>query len=307
MKHWYIKAITQKVISLLPFGRSFNLILQQNLTRGLVLTPSFFEDKLAQVRFHHCAYRKSASGIPQHCLELGSGWHPVVPVALYLLGAKRIVTLDVVPMLNRNRVIETLRMFVRNDNLPGKYIPVIPERMKDLRHLLENHSESDLHEILERLNIQYLTGNTVTMKLPAKYFDLVFSNNTLQHIYADALPAILANIRSAGKATTVHSHFIDLIDQFHHFDRRLNRYNFLRYSPAKWKWIDNSIVHQNRLRIDDYRELLRSAGFTIAQEENNPGFPDELAAIPLHETFRQKSPETNAVIHSYIVAYARSE
>ena len=304
MKRWVIKAVVQKTFSLLPGGRRLNYLLQKHVTRGLHLTNAQVHDKLAQLGNHLQASGKYGAGsIPQQCFELGSGYHPVIPVALFLAGTERITTADIRHLYSRERVNETLLFFAEflqeGNTIPG--ITVQPERRATLHRLSETNSLL-LAELLSALHIDYVVGSPQHLNFGRHVYDLVISNNTLQHIHSDELIPILRNLRNAAKKKAVHSHFVDLIDQYHHFDRRVSRFNFLRYSPAKWRWIDNSLVHQNRLRIDDYRRIFADAGYAITEEQAVNGQPDELTGVPIHPIFSAKAVSDLLVVHCNIVA-----
>ena len=304
MKRWVLKAAVQKTFSLLPGGRALNYLLQKHATRGMQLTASHVHDKLEQLGNHLRTAEKFGSGVgPEQVLELGSGYHPVIPVALFLSGAERVTTADILPLYSRERVNETIAFFaefLRHGNtIPG--VAVQPARKETLERLAENHSLS-LPALLQTLHIDYALGRPQLLNFGREVYDLVISNNTLQHIRSSELVPILENLRIAAKKEAVHSHFIDLIDQLHHFDRSLSRYNFLRYSPQQWKWIDNSIVHQNRLRVDDYRKIFADAGYVITEEQADAGFPDELSRLPLNVAFIPKSKADLLITHCTIVS-----
>jgi hypothetical protein len=97
------------------------------------------------------------------------------------------------------------------------------------------------------------------------------------------------------------SHFIDMSDHFAHFDAGINIYNFLQFTPRQWQLIDNSIQPQNRLRVDDFRQMFRDAGIDITEEIARLGHLDQLKEIKLDKAFSTKKPEDVAVSHVQMI------
>ena len=81
------------------------------------------------------------------------------------------------------------------------------------------------------------------------------------------------------------SHFIDMSDHFAHFDKSITIYNFLRFSERQWKWIDNIIQPQNRLRIFDYKRIFADLEIPITSDTVREGNLNELQSIPLSIEF----------------------
>lgn len=92
MPHWILKAVVQGGISVLPKSQLWNHLFQKCVTKSLDLNTSRFERKLIQCKRHMENYltimptRKTLFSV----LELGTGWHPIIPVSLYLCGASKI-------------------------------------------------------------------------------------------------------------------------------------------------------------------------------------------------------------------------
>ena len=82
------------------------------------------------------------------------------------------------------------------------------------------------------------------------------------------------------------SHWIDLSDEYAYFDSKITPYNFLRFSPQSWRWINNPLIPLNRMRISDFRRVIGHAGFRIVDEKIRQGEEADLARVPLAEEFR---------------------
>ena len=87
----------------------------------------------------------------------------------------------------------------------------------------------------------------------------------------DQLVRLLAGLRAVTVGITTHS--IDYSDHYARSDRRLSRFNFLKYDDAQWRPFNSGLQYVNRLRHSDYVRLFREAGFAILEESSVPGEP----------------------------------
>ena len=304
MRRWYFKAIIQKLLSWLPGGKGLNRFMQTYVTRGLRLTDELINDKLQHAAHHYSAFKKHMDeGEKMIVLELGTGWFPVVPISMYLLGASEIATLDLHRLMSRKNFVRTVAKFSeyhRDGNL-RKYLNKYDE--KKLRNLEEiARSSTSLEEILVEVRIDYLVGDIGKLVLQASHFNLIISNNTFEHIYPDTLKNIFVEFRRLSSDGALMSHFVDMSDHFSHFDRSISIYHFLKFSNRTWRWIDNRIQPQNRERISFYRELYRSEGSKILEEKRRPGNLSELEMIKPAAKFKDIPPPDMAISHVYLVS-----
>jgi hypothetical protein len=84
-------------------------------------------------------------------------------------------------------------------------------------------------------------------------------------------------------------HYIDLADHYAGFDARITAYNFLRFSDRTWRWYNNKLHYQNRLRVNDYRALHEAAGWHVTAEKNGSKPVEDLRSVPLDERWRDYS------------------
>ncbi len=302
---WILKAIVQKTISFLPYSQRINYFFQKYVTKGVVLSDTYFEDRLGHARTHIRAYQTHAAGAPlRNTLELGAGWYPVVPLALYLYGAEKIRTADVTLLSNAQHFRTTIRKFLEYADA-GKldaYFPYRPDRLLRLRELLEQSTSTDFAGLTAAVHIEYLVQDARQLDLVDHSIDLAHSNNTFEHIYPGILLGILREFKRVVRPGGIQSHFIDLSDHFAHFDPSITIYHFLQFSPFAWRYIDNSVQPLNRLRIPDYRRLYREAGLTIDAEELRPGSTEQLRQVPVHACFQGNTEEENAVSHAHLLS-----
>ena len=115
MKKWIMKAIVQKVVSHLPAAHKINYLVHKHITIGKELSEDFFLDRLSHFTNHYQFLKKyhANPGPELNVLELGTGWHPIVPVAFFLSGHTDIITIDIRPQLYPEMVQQTLNWFLK--------------------------------------------------------------------------------------------------------------------------------------------------------------------------------------------------
>ncbi|MBP6829018.1 MAG: class I SAM-dependent methyltransferase [Saprospiraceae bacterium] len=302
---WILKAIVQKTISYLPYSQRINYFFQKYVTKGVQLSDAYFEDRLGHAKTHIEAWEQFSGGRPlRSTLELGAGWYPVVPIALYLYGAETIRTADITLLSDAGHLRTTISKFLEyaERGRLTTWLSFRPDRLEQLRALVAGDKPADFETLARTLHIEYLIQDARHLPLPDGSIDLVHSNNTFEHIYPDILIDLLREFKRIVRPGGVQSHFIDLSDHFAHFDTSITIYHFLRFSPAAWRWIDNSIQPLNRLRITDYRRLYREAGIPVDKEVLRPGNVEELRKGSVDASFLQNTEEENAVSHGHFVS-----
>ncbi len=304
MKKWVVKAIVQKIISFLPNSNKINYLFQKYVTKGVILSDEYFRDRLAHGIQHIQAYKKQAGELNGNTLELGTGWYPVVPIAMFLSGAEKIITVDISPLTDKEKVLTTVKMFIeyrKQQQLPAELL-INEARFALLSDLVTDHSGSDLKQILEKLRITYLNTDARHLPFPDGYFQLIHSNNTFEHIYEPILAGILKEFKRLLAPGGVMSHFIDMSDHFAHADAGITIYNYLKYSENQWKKIDNDVQPQNRMRICQYRTLYKKLSLPIVDENLRPGDITALKTLTLSAPFNNFKAEEVAVSHGYIIS-----
>jgi hypothetical protein len=211
-------------------------------------------------------------------LEIGTGWHPVAPLALRAAGATSVITLDVTSHLRVREIRETLAVIA--SGLAAGTLDSTDHRFGQVLHdALALSEETPPDELLSACGVVSLVGDATAIDLPDRSIDLSVSNNTFEHIPAPDLLDILAEMRRLATPRGGSAHFVDLKDHYHMVDPTIGVYNFLQYSDRRWRWYNNSLHFQNRLRAPDYRRLVEDAGFRIADERVERGSPTELDGI----------------------------
>jgi len=304
---WKAKAIVQKSISYLPKKEKINFLFQKYVTKGVYLTDDYFTYKITHARDHLNYFRKcSDKDFKQSTfLELGTGWYPIIPIAMYLSDFEDIVSIDIQTWMNKESQITTIEQFVtwRADAKLAVFLPVINEaKWNVLLDILKNKDQLTKEDINKKIHLKSYIQDARKTDFEKESFDFICSNNTFEHIPKNILIPILSEFKRLIKPQGVMSHFIDMSDHFAHFDKTINIYNFLRFSQNKWDWIDNSIQPQNRMRFKDYKAIYHHLDIPITEESCRKGDLDKLKEIPLAPMYQDYTPKELAISHGYLVS-----
>ncbi len=312
MSIWIAKAIIQKSISFLPYSHRINYLFQKHITKGVTLTDALMDDKLIHCASHYKSFKQhhelgknKTIPAPNTLLEIGTGWFPIVPIGMYLLGAGKIYTVDLTPLLRTENVRITLAKFLAYEKSGqlANFLPnILPERLALLKKIAQQAPQLEYAAILDALHIEPLVADARKLDLPTASMDVIMSNNTFEHIYEGILRAILTSFYRLLKPNGIMSHFVDMSDHFAHLDKSITTYNFLQYSPKKWAFIDNDIQPQNRLRLNHQRQLQVDAGFKILTEINRPGDEAAFQKIELDAHFADIDLKDLLVTHTLLVS-----
>jgi ubiquinone/menaquinone biosynthesis C-methylase UbiE len=177
----------------------------------------------------------------------------------------------------------------------------LSERVSSLQEVLSKNKISE-KEILEHLRFNYQIADARKTIYKDNYFDLIHSNNTLEHIEPLILKDILNEFKRIQKEESVLSHFIDLSDHFAHYDNSITIYNFLRFSDNQWKIIDNSLQPQNRMRLTDYKALYDSLGIKFEITELREGDVKVLQSVSINKKYKDYSMNELAVSHCQFIS-----
>lgn len=292
MKKWILKAIIQKVITYLPFSFHFNYFFQKYITRSVRLSNDFFEIMLTHfAEFNEYSNKHQKKFIHKKALELGTGWHPIMPMCLYLAGCEEIHTVDLRCLLrkeNLKTLLDKLITYHDNGKLQ-KFIPNIQEeRIDQLKKLLANADQLTITEILQKFNITQTIMDAQQMDFKDDDFDFTYSVNVLEHVNGDVIEGISKEFYRVLKVKGLAYHAIGVYDHFVHVDNNISKFNYLKYSEKQWRFIDNGIQPQNRKRISHFREIFIQEGYTILDEIFWEAEPLELAKIKVHPDFKDQ-------------------
>ena len=307
MKKWYLKAIIQKTISFLPFRNRINFFFQKYVTRGVDLNEEHFFNKFSHLCDHLEHYQQQSGkddleGIA--CLELGTGWYPIIPLGYFLKGAARVYSVDISAHLTQATFLRCLEEMERHEERIRAGLGTIREdRWQLLRNIRREYSSyQSLDEICKLIHFSPIVADARELDIPDNDIQLISSNNTYEHIYSEVLGGIIKNLWRLLAPGGLMSHFIDMSDHFAHMDSSIDIYNFLRFTETQWQMIDNSIQPQNRWRLQHYRELYQELGIPFMESKLRPGDTALVSATPLVPPFSAMPLEEVAISHGYMLS-----
>lgn len=264
---WRIKAFFQKCLSLTRLGDKLNHI-PATLTKD-------YHYNVVNYQLHESLRKFSLIelDLSQCCcaLEIGTGYSLISSVVLYLLGFKKIVTVDV----NKDVSFNTLRKqvkyleeedFVEKISIHGRLKrKTILEELENIRHC------NSLKEVLSYCNMTYLAPYTVELiEKEATTFHYICSQVVFEHIQPEILEILAKKMKIWLGDGCYSVHTVNFIDHFANpgffQDKKISEFNFLKYSDSYWKyWAGNPIAYTNRLSYLYYLNLFERKGLKVLE------------------------------------------
>lgn len=255
--HWKLKAALFRFFELVPYGEDLHFWTQRKVTRTW---PRPAEDisSLVRAAAQNIADFERHSDLPLGSatfFELGAGRDLVVPIAMRLLGAGKIIATDI-------GRLASLALVNAAASSAARQIGV-------------NVPQFSSWAALDEFGVAYWAPfDASTEALPA--MDAFISNEVLEHIPPTILSKIFRRVaeRLPDKGVSIHA-----VDYGDHYARgsKVSRYNFLQFTEEQWRRFNPGAHYVNRLRHCQVRSLIEEAGFNITDEltysENlPPGF-----------------------------------
>jgi SAM-dependent methyltransferase len=290
--NWRIKGLVQKTLSSMPGGTRLNDLLQRSIgdmrdfEAHLTVKVKDWAGFAARLKKLNVAMQ----GL--RIVEVGTGWFPTLPVCFSLAGASTCVTFDLKRHLNdrlTRRMLEGLQA----------YLPFIADLCQ--REVAEIQSAYDkinratsTKDVLGRASIEYFApANAARSGLPDNSVDMVFSNSVLEHVPAGVISELLLEGNRILRPGGVAIHTVNCGDHYAYFDPDITPINYLNYSENRWRFWNNGLLFQNRLRPRDIIELATQSGMEIIFREQTikRELIDKLGSLPISREFAHYSPE----------------
>jgi len=303
---WRVKACAQALLSAVPGGRSINFALQKMLgTFDMISIRGTLRQGLRMVR----VCREQGLDVDGSVIvEIGTGWHPALPLLLSCLGAKEVITYDIARLVNRHLALITLKQLIAS-------FPEICEDTGIARPILDAwrttlDTREDVPSFLRSARIRYVApGDAARTGLPNASVDLVFSHGVLEHVPRDTVDVFLRESYRILKPSGLMYHRIGLHDHYVAFDKAISMVNFLKYSDRAWRFLGQSRLHyQNRLRCSEFLQLIRDRGLRLLWHDTRTDHRSlqALSHIRVAERFMNLSPEDLAT-HVLMVLASKPE
>jgi SAM-dependent methyltransferase len=307
--NWKLKAKIQNLVGLLPNFLSYSIYywIQRNFgsLKDSKLNPT--SRLLAGIETVKRLEQVDRSPIGTTFLEVGTGRRINTILAFWLLGAEKVITVDLNPYLKDELVRADLNYIVKNkseiESLFGNRI--FNHRLDALLEFVE--SPYQIKSLLEFLNIEYIApGDASHLNLPDSSVDFHTSYTVLEHIPPEIIKAILKEGKRILKQDGLFVHCIDYSDHFSNSDKSISSVNFLQFSDDDWGNIaGNKYMYMNRLRHDDFINLFQDLNHYILI--NEPTKNDNLLSVVessdfvLSEKFKHKSKDVVATTSAWFI------
>lgn len=242
-----------------------------------------------------------AAGIPsieeKRCLEIGTGYVGSSSVAMWLLGAKTVTSID----LNRLFVPSALKG------------AILSSEKENLFEILRGSivSERSLKERIDAVHdwaasgagrnigfFEYIAPADVLTSEFSEKFDLIFSVSTLEHLPRSQIDKFVRKTAYAIAEGGMSLHFIDLTD---HYDRHGNPLGFLSVAQSDYSEDADADARGNRIRPAEWLTIFRRAGLkadvVISRSASGDRLPAVLAS-PFDEMSREEILVTDILLRA---------
>lgn len=293
--NYIFKCSIQHVLSRIPKGELANRWLQIHGTKHLPVNEELLQNKITIGKFHlehflklNDLSLKSFENVKS--FEFGAGYDLIIPIIFSYAGLEEITCIDIKDKVSPFLVADIIERLKNHNDLkefPDKNIHTHPSIAKsNLKSILKNN-----------YRINYIApADASKTNFPDNHLEFIAINATFEHIPLNSIKEILKEAFRILKPGGIFSTVIDYRDNWAYVDSRLSHYNYLKYSPSKWKLLNPSHNYQNRLRHKDYLKLFESAGFKMK------------LVLPTHTTPEQKDALNNLKIDEYFTnKYSQEE
>lgn len=290
---WRMKAVVQGVLSRVPGGTMVNDQLQR-IAGGRRDGGAHVDAKVeADWLVHQTILRDLRFRIQDRVvLEIGTGWLPVFPLCYALAGARRCYTYD----LNRHLHFASIRRtLVRLERHLGAIAGATAEAESVVKARWQRLMQAgEGEQLLAAAGIEYRAPfDACATALPDASVALVFSNSVLEHVSPRVLVPLMHESGRVLETDGLSLHSVNCGDHYAYFDRSITPIHYLRFSDRQWRWWNNDLLYQNRLRPSDLVAAAREARMEIVLDLHvpRPDLMSRLAELPIAAEFRRYPPE----------------
>lgn len=299
--NWRRKAQIQNIVAALPLADAIYFALQRmcgSLRRGQSDPREWFTAAAQFVAWLEAAGRSIAGG---RVLEVGTGRNVNLPLALWLWGARAIVTVDLNHYLSSTLVFEALDFLRAHEREVAQLFGARAQEAEFQTRLAQLRAfTGDLPSLLRLARIEYHPHTDAgALPLADKSIDFHLSHAVFEHIPATEIERILTEARRLLAPDGLLLHVIDPSDHFAHDDSSITAINFLQFDDRAWQRLaGNRFMFHNRLRSCEYLALFARVGMRVIRQAETVDEPSLRAlkdGFPLHAQFRHMPPEALAV------------
>ncbi len=184
------------------------------------------------------------------CLEIGAGWVLTHALVCYLLGAKKVIATDVVPIAQPDTLLLALRDAIAS--IPRDILAPFSDhaRVRERYNNLLSYSEFSF-DTLKELGIEYQSPVDLATEKINTPVDFIYSNSVLEHVPVNDVPDLLNNLVNSLNVGGTMIHCVHLED---HQDIVGDPFNFLDIHENQFTPTLQS-NRGNRIRCNQWRKL----------------------------------------------------
>lgn len=313
--NWKLKAFIQNFVAVFPKNLSYELYFQMQRNFGGLKKPfsplghfSVGTGMLKKIQQH------GKNFIGKTFLEVGSGRVPLLPVAFWLCGAGKIITVDL-NLYMRDELVKDMLFFIKNKESEVKNIfgTLLNEERFNLLFNYSRKSKINKKDILKLCQIEYLApADAAKTNLAENSIQFHISHTVYEHIPLPVIQNILEEGNRIISKDGLFINYIDYGDHFSYMDKNISVINFLQYDDSKWeKYAGNRYMYMNRARHDEFLELFSSVGHNFLEIEPHINNDAENLLknnkIVLDTRFKNNSIETLSIIGSLFITKKKED
>jgi SAM-dependent methyltransferase len=220
-------------------------------------------------------------------VEIGTGWHPALPICFSLAGATRILSFDIVRQLDSDL---TFRMIASLETHLETVALASGNRGKQVRCRYQELNQSrDIETLLKRAQVEYFApADACTTSLPPDSVDLVYSNSVMEHVPKDVILDMMRESVRILRPGGLVLHNVACNDHYAFVDPAISFVNYLRFTESQWRRWNNALQFQNRLRASEFLELAAKGGLEVIYKQTSvrPGTCEALAKLEIAPQFK---------------------
>jgi hypothetical protein len=234
---WKLKAKIQNAVSLLPSSASYATYywIQRHFGGLRRLNP--ISRLTAAIETWKRIQEQGVIPSGKVFLEVGTGRVPLVPLAYWLMGAEKTITMDLNPYLKAELVGESIQYISENkEKILNIFGSLIDKKRFDELQSLSKNSHFSVSAFLDLCQVDYVAPiDAADTRFPAQCIDFHTSYTVFEHIPLEVLKQILEEGNRIIKNNGLFVHRIDYSDHFSHSDKSISAINFLQYSDNEWE------------------------------------------------------------------------
>jgi len=194
-------------------------------------------------------------------LEIGTGWMHWFSVYLRLFREAEFVTYDVWD----NRQFPALQGAATKLKSMLQSAGADSAALSNIDAVLGCRSFDELYR---RFGMTYLVEPSGSLAMfEDASFDMVMSFHVLEHVYADAVPALCQGLTRTLKPGGYMFHQIGIDDHLTHYDATASMKQYIQYSDKEWRRrFESNIGYINRIQASEWREAFETTGLELCEE-----------------------------------------